>query len=102
METWRVVAAVIFGPALSLLGVALASNFRGVTEWHVRQSMSFAGGLRRVPPWRWLPDVPDEERLARFILLERAIGVAFVAAGIMILVTVSYSALTGQPMQKVK
>ncbi|MEU0546889.1 hypothetical protein [Micromonospora sp. NPDC005979] len=102
METWRVVAAVSIGPALSLLGVALASNFRGVTEWHVRQSMSLASGLRRVPPWRWLPDAPDEERLARFILLERAMGVAFAAAGTMILVTVVYSAWTGQPMQKVK
>ncbi|MFE9694772.1 hypothetical protein [Micromonospora sp. NPDC005806] len=102
MEAWRVVAAVIIGPAVSLVGVALATNFRGVTEWHVRRSMSTASVLRRVAPWRWLPDVPHEERLARFILLERVMGVAFAVAGVMILVTVGYSALTGQPMQTVK
>lgn len=102
METWRVLAAVIVGPAVSLVGVALATNFRGVTEWHVRRSMSTAGVLRRVPPWRWLPDVPHEERLARFILLERVIGVVFAVGGAMILITVGYSILTGQPMRTVK
>ncbi|RKN33875.1 hypothetical protein D7044_09020 [Micromonospora musae] len=102
METWRVVAAVIIGPAVSLVGVALASNFRGVTEWHVRRSSSAASVLQRVPPWRWLPDVPHGERLARFILLGRVMGVAFAVAGAMILVTVCYSALTGQPMQTAK
>ncbi|MFJ8580547.1 hypothetical protein [Micromonospora sp. NPDC093277] len=102
METWRVVAAIVTGPAVSLVGVALATNFRGVTEWHVRRSMSAASVLRRVPPWRWLPDVPQEERLARFVLLERLIGMAFTAAGVMILIAVGYSALTGQPMQAVK
>ncbi|MEU7801424.1 hypothetical protein AB0B10_19340 [Micromonospora arborensis] len=45
-----------------------------MTEWHMWRSMSTASALRRVPPWRWLPDVPHEERLARFILLERLIG----------------------------
>ncbi|MEU4775048.1 hypothetical protein [Micromonospora sp. NPDC023644] len=102
METWRVLAAVIIGPAVSLVGVALATNFRGVTEWHVRRSMSTASVLQRVPPWRRLPDVPHEERLARFILLERLIGIAFAAFGVMILATVGYSFLTGQPMQAVK
>ena len=98
METWRVVAAIVTGPAVSLVGVALATNFRGVTEWHVRRSMSTASTLRRVPPWRWLPDVPHEERLARFILLERLIGIAFAVVGVMILITVGYSFLTGQPI----
>ncbi|MFG2054613.1 hypothetical protein ACGFI9_11350 [Micromonospora sp. NPDC048930] len=95
-------AAIVTGPAVSLAGVALATNFRGVTEWHVRRSMSTGSVLRRVPPWRWLPDVPHEERLARFVLLERLIGIAFAVAGVMILITVGYSAFTGQPMQTVK
>ncbi|NES31695.1 hypothetical protein GCE86_03110 [Micromonospora terminaliae] len=102
METWRVVAAVILGPAVSLVGVALATNFRGVTEWHMRRSMSTASVLRRVPPWRWLPDVPHEERRAHFILLERVIGAALAVAGVLILASAGYSALTGQPMQTVK
>ncbi|MGC5286234.1 hypothetical protein [Micromonospora sp. DT231] len=102
METWRVVAAVVTGPAVSLLGVALATNFRGVTEWHIRRSMSAAGALRRVPPWRWLPDAPHEERLARFILLDRLVGIAIAAGGVMILATVGYSVLTGQPLDTTK
>ncbi|MEU8389156.1 hypothetical protein [Micromonospora sp. NPDC048842] len=102
METWRIVAAIVIGPSVSLVGVALASNFRGVTEWHMRRSMSAASLLRRVPPWRWLPNVPHEERLARFILLDRLIGVAIAVAGVMILATVGYGVLTGQPMQTVK
>ncbi|MEV6369588.1 hypothetical protein AB0L86_22135 [Micromonospora musae] len=88
--------------ATSLVGIALATNFRGATEWHVRRSMSTASALRRVPPWRWLPSVPYEERLARFILLERLIGIAFAVGGVIILATVGYSVLTGEPMQTVK
>lgn len=102
METWRFLAGAAMSLAMSLVGVALATNFRGVTEWHVRRSMSTASGLRRVPPWRWLPDVPHEERLARFILLERVIGVAFAVVGLMLLITAGYSVLTGQPMRTVK
>ncbi|SCL62652.1 hypothetical protein [Micromonospora peucetia] len=102
METWRVLAAFIIGPVVSLIGVALATNYRGVTEWHVRRSMATASVLGRVPPWRWLPDVPHEERLARFILLERVIGAAFAVLGVMILIAVGYSILTGQPMQAAK
>ncbi|MGW0501816.1 hypothetical protein [Micromonospora sp. NPDC003241] len=101
METWRVLAGVATSLAMSLVGVALATNFRGVTEWHVRRSMCTASALRRVPPWRWLSDVPHEQRLARFILLERAIGVAFAAVGLMILVVLGYSILSGQPMRMV-
>lgn len=98
METWRFVAGVMMILTMVLIGVALATNFRGVTEWHVRRSMTTASVLRRVPPWRWLPDVPHEERLTRFILLERLLGVAFAVVSVMILITVGYSFLTGQPI----
>ncbi|MCX4389389.1 hypothetical protein OG777_21005 [Micromonospora peucetia] len=97
--SWRRSSSALF---VSLIGVALATNYRGVTEWHVRRSMSTASVLGRVPPWRWLPDVPHEERLARFILLERVIGAAFAVLGVMILIAVGYSILTGQPMQAAK
>ncbi|MEN3614765.1 hypothetical protein [Plantactinospora sp. ZYX-F-223] len=102
METWRFLAGAAMSLAVSLVGVALATNFRGVTEWHVRRSMVKASVLRRVPPWCWLSDVPGEKRLARFILLERLIGVAFAVAGVMIFVGVGYGILTGQPMRTVK
>ncbi|MGI5151740.1 hypothetical protein ACQEVC_36170 [Plantactinospora sp. CA-294935] len=102
METWRFLAGAAMSLAVSLVGVVLATNFRGVTEWHVRRSMVKASVLRRVPPWRWLPGVPYEKRLARFILLERLIGAAFAAVGVMILIGVGYGILTGQVMRTVK
>ncbi|WP_420117485.1 hypothetical protein [Micromonospora sp.] len=85
METWRVLAGAAMSAAMCLLGVVLATNFRGVTEWHVRRSMSAASVIRRVPPLRRPPDVSPEKRLARFILLERVIGVALAAVGLVFL-----------------
>lgn len=93
METWRVLAGAALCLAMSLVGVGLATDFRGMTEWHVRRSMSTASGLRRVP---------HEERIARFILLERVMGVAFAVVGLMFLVVLVYNILAGWPMRVVK
>jgi hypothetical protein len=60
--------------------------------------MTTASVLRRVPPWRWLPDVQYDERLARFVLLERVIGVIFAAVGVMFLIVFAYGILSGEPM----
>lgn len=98
METWRVVVGVMVLLAMGLIGVALATNFRGVTEWHMRRSMATASVLRRVPPWRWFPDAQYDERLARFVLLERAIGAIFAAASLMFLIVFIYGVLSGDPM----
>jgi hypothetical protein len=92
---WRFLAAVIMSLTFSLIGVALATNFRGVTEWHVRQSMNSGNVLRRIPPWRWLPDSSYDKRLARLVLLERMIGVAFAAAGVMFAIVIPYGILAG-------
>ncbi|MFJ2081836.1 hypothetical protein ACIOBK_04730 [Micromonospora chokoriensis] len=88
--------------AVSLVGIALATNFRGVAEWHMRRSMAAASVLRRVPPWRFLPAVAQEERLARWILLDRLIGGAIALGGIVMLVALSYSLITGQEIDTVK
>ncbi|WDZ85393.1 hypothetical protein [Micromonospora cathayae] len=97
METWRLLAGVVACLAVGLAGIALATNFRGVAEWHVRQSMAFASApLRQVPPWRWLPEVPYEKRLARLILLDRAIGIVFAAAGV--LAVLAYGSATNTPL----
>ncbi|MFF0470547.1 hypothetical protein ACFYPX_24315 [Micromonospora zamorensis] len=98
METWRFMAGVVMVLALGLIGVALATNFRGVTEWHMRRSMTTASVLRRVPPWRWLPDAQYDERLARFVLLERVMGAVFAAASVLFLITLVYQVLSGEPM----
>ncbi|MFY1593160.1 hypothetical protein [Micromonospora sp. WMMD737] len=102
METWRFVATVTMILTMGLIGVALATNFRGVTEWHMRRSMATASVLRRVPPWRWLPDDRYDERLARFALLERAIGVIFAAASVMFLIVLVHGLLSGEPMPSSK
>ncbi|QGN45782.1 hypothetical protein GKC29_02195 [Micromonospora sp. WMMC415] len=99
METWRFVAAVMTSLTMGLIGVALATNFRGVTEWHVRRSMATAGVLRRVPPWRRLPDARYDKHMARFVLLERVIGVVFAAAGVMFLIVLGYGILSGEPIR---
>ncbi|MET7709042.1 hypothetical protein [Micromonospora sp. NPDC005413] len=102
METWRFVAAVTMILTMGLIGVALATNFRGVTEWHMRRSMATASVLRRVPSRRWLPDAQYDERLARFVLLERAIGVIFAAASVMFLIVLVHGVLSGEPMPSSK
>lgn len=96
------VAGAITILAVSLVGIALATNFRGVAEWHMRRSMAAASVLRRVPPWRFLPDAAQEERLPRWVLLYRLFGAAIAVIGIMALVAFSYSLITGQEMNAVK
>lgn len=98
METWRFLAAVMMSLTVGLVGIALSTNFRGVTEWHVPRSMTTASVLRRVPPWRWLPDAQYDKRLARFVLLERVIGVIFAAVGVMFLIVLADGILSGEPM----
>ncbi|MDG4840814.1 hypothetical protein O7631_30170 [Micromonospora sp. WMMD967] len=102
METWRVVGAAVTALAVSLVGIALATNFRGVAEWHMRRSMAAASVLRRVPPWRFLHYAAQEERLARWILLDRLFGAAIAVVGIMMLVNLGYSLITGQEIDTVK
>jgi hypothetical protein len=95
MVMWRFLAAVVTSLTLSLIGVAMATNFRGVTEWHARKSINSGNALRRVPPWRWLPDSSYDKRLARLVLLEWMIGVAFAAAGVMVAIVIPYGILAG-------
>ncbi|MEU3455533.1 hypothetical protein ABZ671_18325 [Micromonospora sp. NPDC006766] len=96
METWRVLAGFLIPLVMTLVGVVLATNFRGAAEWHMRQSMSAASVLRRVPPWRLLPDPDHDRRLARFVLLDRALGVLFTAAGPILLVFHCYLIFTDE------
>ena len=98
MEAWRFVVAAMMSLAMGFIGVALAVNFRGVTEWHVRRSIATASVLRRVPPWRWLPDAQYDKRLARLVLLERVIGVIFAGVDVMFLIVLVYGSLSGEPM----
>ncbi|MET7865339.1 hypothetical protein ACWEOS_08120 [Micromonospora taraxaci] len=64
--------------------------------------MAAASVLRRVPPWRFLPDAAHEERLARWILLDRLFGAAIALVGIVALVDLGYRLITGQEIDTVK
>ena len=98
METWRILAGVVACLTVSLVGVALAANFRGVTEWHVRRSMATTGVLRRIPPWRGLPDASHDQRVARFVLMARVIGAVFTAMGVLFLIFLAYAIFSGTPI----
>jgi hypothetical protein len=78
----RAVVAVVWGLVLALVGLALAANFRGVTEWHIRAAAAISSGrwLGRIPPWRWLR-LDLETRVRRRVRMERLFGVLIAVAG---------------------
>ena len=71
-------------------GLAIAANFRGFTEWHVRKSFGsvqwLEGPLSRIPPWKPLLRLPREERIARQVRRERVMGAIFALMGVVLLV----------------
>ena len=73
---------VLLGPIVAGLGVALAMNFRGLTEWHARKTFQM---MR--PGGRSSPRPTPEMRLRRQVKLERAIGVVFAAVGLFMFVS---------------
>lgn len=80
----------VSGPLFGGLGLALARNFRGFTEWHVRQTFKMTQPaerfFRRVPPWSRLLKRPVEDRIAAQIKHERLTGFVFVALGSLMIV----------------
>ena len=76
----RAGAAIALGMVLVLVGLALATNFRGMTEWHIRAAVSGLRGLERIPPWRWLRLDP-ETRVRRGVRMERLFGLVMAVTG---------------------
>lgn len=76
----RAVVAIVLGMVLVLVGLALATNFRGVTEWHIRAAVSSVRGLERIPPWRLLRLDPVT-RVRRGVRMERLFGLVMAMAG---------------------
>ncbi|HUY51991.1 MAG TPA: hypothetical protein VMV92_40880 [Streptosporangiaceae bacterium] len=89
----RVLGAAL-GLALIAVGLALAVNFRGVTEWHIRKSYESVAWLERIPPWSWQPRRPVEQRIAGYVMLERAAGVLFSGFGVLMLIIAAVAHLT--------
>jgi len=82
----RAAAAIALGMVLVLVGLALATNFRGMTEWHIRTAVSGLRGLERIPPWRWLLLDP-ETRVRRGVRMERLFGLVMAVTGSATVVT---------------
>lgn len=75
---------VLVGLAVAILGLALATNFRDVTERRARRSVE---SLKWVgPPWSRLTDSELEQRVARQVVMSRVIGAVFAAAGVLFVV----------------
>ncbi|WP_161557803.1 TetR/AcrR family transcriptional regulator [Micromonospora sicca] len=56
------------------------------------------GGLLVMQAKDSIPDVQYDKRLARFVLLERVIGVIFAAVGVMFLIVFAYGIVSGEPL----
>lgn len=75
---WRSLLGLLWGVLLIVIGVALASDYRGIATRHIDLSMQI---VRPVSPLRW-----TDERLARrrtrFILFDRVFGVLIILMGV--------------------
>ena len=76
------------GAFLVGLGLALATDYRGVATWHSGLSVRSSAWLKRVPPWSLtrLARRTYDEDAAWALRLDRIIGAVFAAAGIAIFV----------------
>jgi hypothetical protein len=82
--------ALVFGPILLGFGLALATNYRGWTESHVRTTFRIMGPsngvMARVQPWKRRLRRPAEMRVRTQIRLEQCMGAAFAAGGLVVIV----------------
>lgn len=79
----------LFGAALIIGGIVLATDFRGFSTWHARRSIDSVSWadrpLRRIQPWKTLLQRPIEDRIRRQALLVRVIGAIFALCGVPLL-----------------
>ena len=90
-NSWgALIGYVLVGTVFGAVGLAMATNFRGVTERHVRMTFRFIRPaerpVRRIPPWRQMLAQPVEQRIAKQIRLERWMGVTFALVGALAIV----------------
>jgi hypothetical protein len=72
----------LIGAVFLVIGVVLFTDFKGAATFHVKASIRSGETVRRIPPWRWLPERTDEERFHFAMRLERFIGASFALAGL--------------------
>ncbi|WP_422735692.1 hypothetical protein ACN263_18760 [Micromonospora sp. WMMD729] len=88
----RVLLELLLAVLFIVIGVALASDCRGIATKHIELSMRV---VRPVSPLRW-----EDDQLARrrafFIVFDRLFGVMMTLAGVGMLVAVGHSLLSGR------
>ena len=70
----------------SVIGLGILTDFHGFADEFVRGSYASTAGLRRVPPWKWMPRKSDEEELANRVKQVRLIAIPFAIAGPILIV----------------
>jgi hypothetical protein len=78
----RIVAMMAIGLVLLLIGLALATNFRGLTEKHVDISLKWSFPVERRPPFRWISMRNYEARRRVGMFIDRIIGAVFALFGL--------------------
>ena len=94
MEHWRALVGSVFALVIAVLRGVLALNFRGATDWFVRQGTEPTEWQRRRPPWLWLSEGQDA-RHARLLTLYRGVGTVFCALGVAVLIATVTTAFSG-------
>jgi hypothetical protein len=79
----------LFGFALIVGGIVLATDFRGFSTWNAKRSIDSVSWaerlLRRIQPWKTLLQRPMEDRVRRQAWLTRVIGAVFALCGVPLL-----------------
>lgn len=88
------IIGVFWGLFATTIGLLLATNFRGFRDRFLAASETSAAPLRRIPPWRWIPDSHLARQRRQMRPLLRVIGVVFAAIGPVVLVASAVDLLT--------
>ena len=69
----------VWGLFASVVGLALVTDFRGFVQGFTQSAYDSPAWMRRIPPWKWMRQRPDE--LARRAKLNRLLGIPFAVLG---------------------
>jgi hypothetical protein len=94
MELWRVLAASAVLLGFTALGVAMATDYRGVIGEHARRSADKSAWMRRVPPWSWF-GVTEERAVGTGEVMGRLIGVLFAVGSLAAMIGIIVNAVVG-------
>ena len=70
-----------WGLFATVIGWGLLTNFRGFADRFASGTYASSAGLRRIPPWKWLPRGTDEQELSSRAKRSRVIAIPFAILG---------------------